>query len=364
MNHDPMSLQDLTDRLKAEGLRLGFDQVGVAPAVAAPGFPSFLEWLDDGCAAGMGYMERNAVEPGAPGQPARPCPLGHHGEHHLRAGTNPMPGHSNRLKAEWLVMREGTTTIVSFGTSSKSCSPGCDRECPTIRGRAVIDTAPLLERDFARLAGLGWIGKNTMLINRRLGSFTFLGALLIDADLAYDAPHQANHCGTCTRCLEACPTQAFTAPYRLDARRCISYWTIEHRGVLDEENATRLHDWVFGCDICQDVCPWNARPLPVVSASSTHRPEWVNPDLIEWLIRDPLGLEGETQGDRPVAFQARGAPPQCRARARHTSPAGSNRPVDRAARRRTRGSGGPSVGGLGPGSNWRQRRARRSGTAH
>jgi epoxyqueuosine reductase len=156
-------------------------------------------------------------------------------------------------------------------------------EDTAIAGRAVVDTAPLLERDFAQLAGIGWIGKNTMLINRSLGSFTFLGALLVDAELAYDTPHRVNHCGTCTRCLDACPTQAFVAPYQLDARRCISYWTIEHRGVLAEADAEKLDGWVFGCDICQDVCPWNRKAPPGREPDLDSRPEWREPDLLEWL---------------------------------------------------------------------------------
>jgi epoxyqueuosine reductase len=290
-----MSLQDLTDRLKAEGLRLGFDQVGVAPAVAAPGFLNFLEWLDNGCAAGMGYMARNASSREHPASlldPVRSVIMVSivYGRNEPEARTlRPTQGRVARYarggdyhRVLWDKLDELLTWLRS--------------ECPAVRGRAVVDTAPLLERDFARLAGLGWIGKNTMLISRRLGSFTFLGALLIDLDLAYDAPQQVNHCGTCTRCLEACPTQAFTAPYRLDARQCISYWTIEHRGVLDEENATSLHNWVFGCDICQDVCPWNDK-APVGRLSQfDEQPEWVNPDLIEWLMRDRSDWKEKLKG--------------------------------------------------------------------
>ena len=160
-------------------------------------------------------------------------------------------------------------------------------ERPGTIGRAVCDSAPLLERDFARLAGLGWIGKNTMLIDRRLGSFTVLGALLVDAELSLDAPFEADHCGTCTRCLDACPTDAFDGPYRLDARRCISYWTIEHRGPMPDEAAGSLDGWVFGCDICQDVCPWNRKAPAGLDPLLAPRDDWVNPDLIAWLERGP-----------------------------------------------------------------------------
>jgi epoxyqueuosine reductase len=274
---------DLTARLKAEAMRLGFDFVGIAPAVTPSGYPHFLDWLDAGCAAGMDYLPNRAearanpesVLPGVRsvivagfiyGVPAPPASGATQG----KVARYAQGGDYHRLLwdrlgqlLDWLV-----------------------RERPGTVGRAVSDTAPILERDFARLAGLGWIGKNTMLISPKLGSFTVLGALLVDAELECDSPFEADRCGTCTRCLDACPTDAFDGPHRLDARRCISYWTIEHRGPMPDVAAGSLDGWAFGCDVCQDVCPWNRKAPAGREPTLAPREEWVNPDLLAWLDRE------------------------------------------------------------------------------
>ncbi|MDG3005373.1 tRNA epoxyqueuosine(34) reductase QueG [Paludisphaera mucosa] len=277
-----MAPLDLTRRLKERALALGFDRVGVAPAQDAPDYGRFRDWLDAGSDAGMEYMRRHADARAHPdsilegvrsvvmvslvygaGGPPHPSPAVGKIARYARGGDY---HHVLRARLEALIA-------------------WLKGEAPEISARAVVDTAPLLERDFARLAGLGWIGKNTLLIDRKLGSFTFLGALLVDVELEPDAPHATSHCGTCTRCLDACPTDAFDGPYRLDARKCISYWTIEHRGPIPDEAAANLDGWVFGCDVCQDVCPWNRKAPAGLAPELASRPEWDGPDLIEWLGR-------------------------------------------------------------------------------
>ena len=128
-----------------------------------------------------------------------------------------------------------------------------------VPGKAYTDTGPILERDLARRAGLGWFGKNTMLISPKHGSFFFIGVLLLGLELEVDAPFVSDHCGTCTRCLEACPTDAFVAPHSLDATQCISYLTIEAKGAIPEALREPMREMIYGCDICQSVCPWNVK---------------------------------------------------------------------------------------------------------
>lgn len=247
----------LSENIKREALELGFTIAGIAPAVTPTGVTRLAEWLELGYAGQMGYLAarqeayghpravlegvRSLVMLGLPYATARP-----------ERGAE---GYGRISRYAW---GNGDYHDLIHG-KLKSLMGAMGAMAPGARLRGVVDTAPLLEREFAQLAGLGWIGKNTLLIHKPQGSYFFLAAVLTDLELASDEPFVADHCGTCRACLDACPTGAFAAPYVLDARRCISYLTIELREQVPRELRAGLGDWLFGCDVCQDVCPWNQR---------------------------------------------------------------------------------------------------------
>jgi epoxyqueuosine reductase len=151
-----------------------------------------------------------------------------------------------------------------------------------INGRAFVDSAPVLDKAWAKRSGMGWIAKNTNLINKNFGSFFFLAELIVDIDLEYDIPATADHCGTCTRCIDACPTEAIVAPYIVDGSRCISYLTIELKNEIPQEFKGKMDNWMFGCDICQDVCPWNKFSVLHQEPAFEPHPELLNFNSRDW----------------------------------------------------------------------------------
>jgi len=245
----------LLEGLRGEARRLGFSRLGIA-AVETGRDPqvheAFRRWLDLGFAAGM---ERWLVahEP-LRREPASVLP-GVRSVVMLAtdyATTAPAAGGGRVARYAWGddyhdLLRPRLTAL---GAWLEAASPGA-------RTRGVVDSAPFSEREFGWLAGLGWFGKNSMLIDPEAGSYFFLSALLVDIDLPPEVPIQVDHCGSCTACLKACPTEAIVAPRLLDANRCISSLTIETRGPVAAELRSGIGDWLFGCDICQEVCPWN-----------------------------------------------------------------------------------------------------------
>jgi epoxyqueuosine reductase len=190
---------------------------------------------------------------------------------------------------------------------------------PGVKGLACVDTSPVMEKVWARRAGLGWQGKHTNLITRECGSWVFLGELLLDTALEPDPPFEEDLCGTCSACLDACPTGALTAPYRIDAARCISYLTIEHRGAFSRDQMGRLQGWIYGCDVCQAVCPWNvrfARPSPEAAfaprefITTFDWEDWAAPSRERWdkLLRGSAARRAGYEGlRRNILAQARSA---------------------------------------------------------
>ena len=245
---------------KAHAYALGFDLAGITALGPAETADAFDDWISAGRAGEMHYLARGAEK--------------------RRDSRRPVPGTTHAIVVALdYGGREPSGPVARYarGDDYHDVMEGRLRELHarlerdagrTIAGKAYVDTGPLLERDLARRAGLGWFGKNTNLLNPTLGSFFFLGCLVLDLEMVVDAPFEADRCGTCTRCIEACPTNAIVAPRELDATRCISYLTIELKGEIPVELREPMGELLYGCDICQEVCPWDvkfARALPTDS---------------------------------------------------------------------------------------------------
>jgi len=237
--------------IKAHGYALGFDLVGIASLGAMDTAAAFDSWIESGYAGEMAYLPRGAAKradsrlPLAGATSAIVVGLSYGG----REPAGPIARYARGDDYHDVM-------TVKLEQLHRQIEADAGRR---INGKAYVDTGPILERDLARRAGLGWFGKNTNLVNPHIGSFFFIGVLLVDLELVTDAPFEADRCGSCTRCLDACPTDAFVEPRVLDATKCISYLTIEARGAIPTELREKVGDLIYGCDICQDVCPWNVR---------------------------------------------------------------------------------------------------------
>jgi epoxyqueuosine reductase len=294
----------LREQINAEATALGFDLVGITSAEPLAHGSRLRAWVAQGFAGDMGYMSRD-VEKRV--DPSRVLPevrsivvlaMNYYTSPSM-SEVSPRCGWISRYS--WgqdyhTVLRNKLEALVAFIR---------ELEGANVRARWYVDTGPILERELAWRAGIGWAGKNTTLINRRMGSWLFLGAILLDRELVYDAPATA-HCGTCTRCIIACPTGALVAPGVLDARRCISYLTIELRGPIPRELRPLMGTHIFGCDICQAVCPWNRRAPMSSEAAFLPRAGFAAPELIPLLSLSDEGFRARFRGSPITRAKRRG----------------------------------------------------------
>jgi epoxyqueuosine reductase len=279
-------MQDLNSMVKRSALEAGFDLAGIAPAGDARELAHFPAWIAAGRAGEMKYMEardeqgelkRGSLARVAPwARSVIVCAINYNTDHpYSTEVNNPDRGWISRYA--W--SREDYHDAVL--RRLKQVESALHAVAEDVETRSYVDTGPIVERVFAKYAGVGWIGKNTCVINQGKGSWLFLGVILTSMELAPDVP-ATDRCGTCTRCIEACPTDALLKPYELDSNRCISYLTIEKRGSIPEELRAGMGKQVFGCDICQDVCPWNRKAPHSAAPEFAARPGLVNPAL-DWL---------------------------------------------------------------------------------
>ncbi len=295
----------LKQAIQQEARRLGFILAGVTLPEPPTHLSIYERWLEAGHHAGMDYLasERARARRANPRLILPNCKsilvlaIPYHPASRFSPQAPPKNPNQGRIAAyAWgqdyhLVIPPKLQALVDFIQAQIG---------HTVSYRYYTDTGPLLERDLAQRAGLGWIGKNTCLIHPKLGSFFFLAEILLDLELPPDAPFAADLCGSCRRCIEACPTGCILPDHTLDARRCISYLTIENKGDIPPDLRPALDNWVFGCDLCQTVCPWNRFAPRDVDASFAPRPASAQPDLIHALSLSPADFNRYFK-DSPIA---------------------------------------------------------------
>ncbi|MEM0954072.1 MAG: tRNA epoxyqueuosine(34) reductase QueG [Pseudomonadota bacterium] len=276
---------------------LGFQQLGVT-GIDLGEHPAYLKrWLDAGFHGEMTYMERHGEKRGQPDAlvpgtlrvlSLRMDYMNDDGRDPIAVLESPEKGYISRYTLGRDYHKLIRKRLATLAKRIEAAAGG--------QYRAFVDSAPVLERAIAEQAGLGWIAKNTMLINRRAGSWFFLGEIYTDLPLPTDSAHTDKHCGSCSACLDICPTDAFAGPFKLDARRCISYLTIEHHGSIDESLRPLMGNRVFGCDDCQLVCPWNKFAQPTDQADFKPRHQLDDKDLVDLFLWDENEWSSRTAG--------------------------------------------------------------------
>ncbi|TDO03380.1 tRNA epoxyqueuosine(34) reductase QueG [Sunxiuqinia elliptica] len=272
-----------SEKIKAKALELGFLSCGISEADFLSDEKDALQkWLQQGMHGEMSYMEHNQemrLDPRLIFEGARSVIsvlLNYYPKKEQQDAEAPVLSKYAYGKDYHFVLKEKLNLLLKY----------IQEEIAPCNGRPFVDSAPVLDKAWAAKAGLGWIGKHSNLISVEHGSFFFIGELIVDLPLKPDQKTVRDHCGTCTRCIDACPTQAIVAPGIVDARRCISYQTIELRGELDDKLKDQFKNRVFGCDICQDVCPWNLKSEPHQEPDFEPHPQLLELTRKEWMDID------------------------------------------------------------------------------
>jgi epoxyqueuosine reductase len=268
-----------TAMIKAEALRLGFMSCGIAKAeFLEEEAPKLENWLKADYQGEMAYMNNHfdkRLDPRLLVDDAKSVisvALNYYTSEQQTDETAPKISKYAYGTDYHFVIKDKFKALLNF----------IRENIGEVNGRAFVDSAPVLDKAWAKKSGLGWVGKNSNIINNRTGSFFFLGELIIDLELEYDQPFATDHCGTCTRCIDACPTEAIVTPYVVDGSKCISYLTIELKNQIPEQFKGKTDNWMFGCDVCQDVCPWNKFAVPHHEEAFKAHPDLLHMTRKEW----------------------------------------------------------------------------------